>query len=356
MLLDPFEEQLDLPAQPVELGDRKRRQGKVVGQEHEPLARFGILEFDPAQRRLEALLGVKAGEHDGLVADKPRTPVYRMRVTALRLEVGFGADDEEAAGVLEATQALEVEIAPIHHVEGARLGEKLIQDVDLVQLAVADEDKGRNVAAQVQERVQLDRGLGGAKRRPGEHGEAQIDRGGIERIDGVLQIEPKGLVDVEASCGANQALREFAVDAPVAGGVGIGQRVARDLASDAQVVKLGSLGAKTRLDIAQTFAVGKLRKGHAQILVEAGEPLDLAMPFVPRDTTTEGGERQMFHHLRENEFACVHTATSRLTASQGRRFRNNDSNRHQANSRFPHLGSMTYRLLTVKRWDSTEVN
>ena len=55
MLLDPFEEQFDLPAQPVELGDGERGQGEVVGQKDEPLARFGVAEADAAQRRFEAL-------------------------------------------------------------------------------------------------------------------------------------------------------------------------------------------------------------------------------------------------------------------------------------------------------------
>lgn len=38
MLFDPFEEQLHLPALPVQLSDQLRFQGKVVGQKHEPLA------------------------------------------------------------------------------------------------------------------------------------------------------------------------------------------------------------------------------------------------------------------------------------------------------------------------------
>ena len=38
MLLDPFEEQLDLSAVLVELGDHVRRQVRVVGQENQGLA------------------------------------------------------------------------------------------------------------------------------------------------------------------------------------------------------------------------------------------------------------------------------------------------------------------------------
>ena len=58
-----------------------------------------------------------------------------------------------------------------------------------MQLPVADEDEGRDIPAQIQQRVQLDSRLGRAEGRPGKDRQAQIDRGGIERVDGVLEIE-----------------------------------------------------------------------------------------------------------------------------------------------------------------------
>jgi hypothetical protein len=42
MLLDPFEEEFDLPAAALELGDRPCRRGKVVRQEDEGFAGFWI--------------------------------------------------------------------------------------------------------------------------------------------------------------------------------------------------------------------------------------------------------------------------------------------------------------------------
>ena len=44
MLLDPFEEQFDLPPLTVELGDRQCRQGEVVGEEDQLLAGLGSLK------------------------------------------------------------------------------------------------------------------------------------------------------------------------------------------------------------------------------------------------------------------------------------------------------------------------
>ena len=67
MLLDPLEEQLDLPAAPVELGDGQGRQGEVVGQEHKRFAVLGIEEADAAELLGIVLFGVEAVEDDDLV-------------------------------------------------------------------------------------------------------------------------------------------------------------------------------------------------------------------------------------------------------------------------------------------------
>src|SRR5665213_3502583 len=141
MLLDPLEEQLDLPAQTVELGDGEGGQREVVGEKDQPLAGLGVLEPDTSQRRGEAFLRVEAGERDGLVADEAGASVDRMRVPALGLEVGLGADDEEAAGLVKAGEPIEVDVSTIHDVDGTRLGHQLIENIDVVKLAVAEKMK-----------------------------------------------------------------------------------------------------------------------------------------------------------------------------------------------------------------------
>ena len=46
MLLEPFEEQFDLPAAPIQVGDGQSWHGEVVGQEDQCLARFWIAIAD----------------------------------------------------------------------------------------------------------------------------------------------------------------------------------------------------------------------------------------------------------------------------------------------------------------------
>jgi hypothetical protein len=54
-----------------------------------------------------------------------------------------------------------------------------------------------------------------------------------------------------------------------------------------------------------------LGEGHAKIVIEAGELLDLVVAVVALDALMENVERKMLHHLRENELAGVHGSSLR---------------------------------------------
>ena len=128
----------------------------------------------------------------------------------------------------------------------------------------------------------------------------------VQRIDRVLEIDAKCLVRIQRPSDGDQALREIGIHAPVAHGIGVGEGVARHGGAHAEVVELGALRAQARFDIAKAFAVGQLREGHAQELVEARKRFDLPLFSIPRHDPTKGVQRQMVHDLRENQLACVH--------------------------------------------------
>jgi hypothetical protein len=144
------------------------------------------------------------------------------------------------------------------------------------------------------------------ERRPWKQRQAEIDGGGIKRVDGVCEIDAEAVVRVQAPGGGDQGLGEVGVDAPVASLVGVGQCVARHLAADAHVIELGLLGAQADFDVAQTFTIGELCERHAQILVEAREALDLVMTAISLDAAAKLDKRQMIGHLGENHLAGIH--------------------------------------------------
>ncbi len=154
--------------------------------------------------------------------------------------------------------------------------------------------------------MEFDRRLGALERRPGEQREAEIDGGGVERVNGLVEIDAEAVTDIQASGDADQGLGEVGVNAPVAQLVGVGQGAARYIAPDTHVIELGVLGAQTGLDVAQALAVGELGEGHAQVLIEAGKALDPMLAPIPTNTASEGMHRQMVHELRKDELASVH--------------------------------------------------
>ena len=77
MLLDPFEEQFDLPAAFVERADGRGRQPELVGEEHQRSPRFGVPQADAPQVFGVMLAGVVTIQGDGLIADDTGRTVCR---------------------------------------------------------------------------------------------------------------------------------------------------------------------------------------------------------------------------------------------------------------------------------------
>lgn len=127
MLFDPLEEQLDLPTTAVKLGDGQCRQCEVVGEKDQSLCGLGIFEPYPPEWLIETLARIEDGEYDGLVADQALGSVHFVGVAALDFEIGLGPSDKEAARFAQSTQAFEVDVSAVHDIEGARLGQQLIE-------------------------------------------------------------------------------------------------------------------------------------------------------------------------------------------------------------------------------------
>ena len=80
--------------------------------------------------------GSGAGEDNSLVADKAGGVIDGMGIAALVTGVRLAADNKEGGGQGQGEQALEVKIGAVHDVDGARLGEEQVEDIDIVQFAV----------------------------------------------------------------------------------------------------------------------------------------------------------------------------------------------------------------------------
>ena len=81
---------------------------------------------------------------------------------------------------------------------------------------------------------------------------------------------------------------------------------AQNWSPDPHVVEFALLCPKAGFDIPQALPVSDLGKGHAVILIEAGELFDLVVAMVTIYTLVKNVERKKFHHLRKNDFSGIH--------------------------------------------------
>src|SRR5215510_7341188 len=112
---------------------------------------FRVAVADASQPFGIILLRIEDGEFDNLVTDESGGAIHRSRIQPLELGVGFRSSDKKAARLVQRVKSIEGQIAAIHDVKSARLGDEHIQNIDVVEPAVRDVDKARNAAAQVKQ-------------------------------------------------------------------------------------------------------------------------------------------------------------------------------------------------------------
>ena len=355
VLLDPFEEQLDLPPLSIEVGNHSGLERKIVGQKSDPFA-LVVFDDDPTQSVGIVFAGVVNGQDADLVADDVgRMAVDRFGVAALELCVRLGSGDKECAALVDDIKPGKVQVPPIQQVVRARLYGEMVQCVDLVHLPVADVDKRWNRASEIEQRMQLYGRLVLAKRCPRIHRQTKVDGRRIEGINRRVQIDSQRFVGVKRSSDTNKVLRKVGIYLPRSLGIRIGQRVARHrVATQAHVIKPTHMRSQIQFDIAQRFPIRQLRKHRHQKLVEARKVFDLAVARVAIDTTLEGCLWQQRGQLRENEFALVHGSPLHSNTKDHKSWCRR-SNRHQTKSPENQYISSTYGVLMFQRWDSTDV-
>jgi len=122
---------------------------------------------------------------------------------------------------MQLVQSGEIQIAAIHQIIRARFDCQVVEDVDLVGLAVGDVNEAGDETAQIEQRVQFDCHLGGAKRRSRIHRQTQIDRRGVE-------VHSERFVGIQRASHRNQMLSNIGIDLPGSRSIRVGQRIARN--------------------------------------------------------------------------------------------------------------------------------
>ena len=214
VLLDPLEEQSTCHRH------RYRAQMSVLARQtgcHERQDLAGLDHYSRCASQLACVCldRIEAVKGDGLVADQSRVAIHRRRIQAPCIEVLLGAGDEEASHLIERIEPLEVQVTPIHDVEGTGLDKQQVQHIDVVHLAVGDVDEGGDRSPEIEQLCNFTAALWSETAPTGTS--TGTDRWScIEGIHGISQFYAEVLVDVERAGLDDQALSQLEVDAPVA--------------------------------------------------------------------------------------------------------------------------------------------
>ena len=197
--LNPFEENFDLPAVLVQLGNGQGQQNEVVGKECQMAILFFVVEADPTQA---------------------------VRVEPAEPQILLSPDDKEGGPLMQPEEAFGIEVRPVQHIDGAGFDRDLVQLLDVVHPARGDAQKCGDAALEIQQGMHLDDRLCGAEVGPREERQAQIDDGGVEDVGRSIQIQGKATVGVSVAGDPDQLFAKVGENPPVAGLVGFGQGAA----------------------------------------------------------------------------------------------------------------------------------
>jgi hypothetical protein len=241
-----------------------------------------------------------------LVADQVCRLIDGPRKQPAALKIRFSADDKESLTLMNYVETSKIEVGAVTDVKTPGLGNQVIQDPDIVHFSVCYLNKIADGASQIEKGMKLDGAFVFAEDGPGEKRKTEVDRCGIESIDGLLEVQTKIIVGVESTSLMDEHLGEIPVNPPVADFVGVGQGVPRNVAADSHVIQSIPHRTQSGLDVAKALPKSQLSEGHAEELIETGEALDLVVATVSFDAFSELIKRQEIHYLGERGVRCIH--------------------------------------------------
>lgn len=305
VLLDPFEEQFDLPPAFVNGCDGYRGQFEVVRKKDQPLTALCIDIADTPERFGIIALPLPCAQPNGLVASKPGGFINSSGLLDAELGVAFCADDKGCLCLLNPIETCEVEIAPVDHVDTTRLEDNLVEEMNVMDGSIGNAYKYRDRAGQVDLGMQFDRSLGSPEVCPWKHREAQVDGGGIDSIDHLLKIEPVGVIGIKPTSFADENLTECFINTPVSKLVRISQIGPSDVPTYAHGIALWAV-SKTSFDIPQALAESDLCESHCKELVAGRHPFAGPGHRVYVDAAVKLLAVQQIDNLGEDKTSDVH--------------------------------------------------
>lgn len=315
ILLEPLEEQFDLPAVFVDGGDRECWRLEQVGQKYQMLAGLGIAKRYATQTLGISRLRFRRGQENGLIGTQSRTDLHGAGGNPGGAQVVLGANDEADLLSVQSKQPGEIQIAPVDDQNRSRWQTDLVEQPDVVHLASGNADEYGYCAPQVDDDVRFYGRFGLPEVSPWKQRQAKVDRRRVHGKDRPLQPKANVLVAIKRQSEHDEALPQCFEQMVIAPLGGIGQRRARNRTANPDVIELRPLRIHTGNQIAQSRAAGQLGVGQADEMAPRRERRNALVRLMHIDQMLEVTERHELQQLRKNRPAMIHDPASSASKS-----------------------------------------
>ena len=305
VLFDPLEKQFDLPAAFVNSSDGLCWQIEVICQEDQALSSLSIKEADPSEFFRVVSFTFISAQPNGLIAAQTAGLVDWTRLTQAKSHIAFCADDKVGVRTFDSKEPVKVKVSPVENIDASSFKKHLIHEMDIMNRSVCNLHEDGYRASQVNLGVEFNRGFGSTEMSPWKHRQAQINRGGIDGINHLVDIEPVRVFAIKSPRLANQNLSECFVNTPVAMLVCISQISSCDLASDAHRIEMRT-SPQTGFNISKALSESDLSKSHSEKLISGSHTFACTRHRVAINAPSQLLRIQHIHNLGEYESSDVH--------------------------------------------------
>ena len=305
VLFDPLEKQFDLPAAFVNGWDGLCWQIEVVGQEDKTLSSIGIKEADTSEFVRVVSLAFVSAQPNRLITAKTAGFVDRTRLTSAESHIAFCSYDKIGIGSFDFKESGKVQVSTVEYIDTSSFKKHPIHEVNVMNRSVCNLHEYRDRSSQVNLSVKLNRGFGFPEISPWKHRQAQINRGSIDCINHLVDVESVGVFAIKSSRLADQNLCECFVNTPVTMLVRISEIGSCDVASDTHRVEMRA-SSQTSFNISKTLPESDLSKSHRKKLISGSHAFTRSRHRVKLHAAIELLTMDQISDLSENKASSVH--------------------------------------------------
>ena len=312
MLLYPFEEQLNLPSFPVQLGNGQCLKFEVIGEETVNCICAEVFIHNKSKRIRILLRSKRPSQFDGFIRGKSGRLIYLSTINNFVKHIFFCSCYKK--GIIKMKmpeQRVKLDISFVHKIVRVGFYRYLIHNSGIVNSAFCQMDKCRDGSPKIHQGMHLDCSSLMMKLSPWTKLQTQLNSAAVKGIDHFIQVKSKFLSLICFLCLSYQNLCKVLIDTPILLFVRFGQGGFGHYL-DTRTVKIRRTKVKCSLYVSQPGPVRELGKAHYHELVTASEFDGVSVTLIAVDALLKFVCVYKRHNLCKYCFSFVHSLQNRL--------------------------------------------